>query len=84
MHDQLANSAPHVTRQELGVLRLLACGLGTVAIAEQMGIAPRSVRNYISVLRRKTGCTERTQLVDWYRQRYNSNQPALPKDQPVA
>ena len=56
--------------KELQVLKLLAQGLGTIAIAEQLGIDPRSVQNYITTLRRKIGCAERIQLVDWYNRMY--------------
>lgn len=56
--------------QELSVLRLLVGGMGTVQIAEALGIDPRSVQNYITRLRRKTGCAQRTQLVAWYERRY--------------
>ncbi|MEM8533458.1 MAG: response regulator transcription factor [Chloroflexota bacterium] len=58
--------------QELKVLQLLSSGLGTSAIAEELSIDPRSAQNYITTLRRKTGCRERTQLVEWYRQIYYS------------
>jgi DNA-binding NarL/FixJ family response regulator len=60
----------HLAPKELNVLKLLAQGLGTIAIAEQLGIDPRSVQNYITALRRKLGCAERTQLVDWYKRMY--------------
>ena len=60
----------HLTPKEFDVLKLLAQGLGTVAIAKQIGIGPRSVQNHITNLRRKLGCAERTQLLVWYRQRY--------------
>jgi DNA-binding NarL/FixJ family response regulator len=53
--------------RELEVLQLITEGLGTKAIAERLGIAGQTVSNYIYTLYRKTGCTERTQLVDWYR-----------------
>lgn len=59
--------------KELNVLKLLAHGLGTIAIAEQLGIDPRSVQNYITTLRRKIGCNERTQLVDWYKRMYGGD-----------
>jgi DNA-binding NarL/FixJ family response regulator len=61
----------HLAPKELNVLKLLAQGLGTVAIAEQLGIDPRSAQNYVTTLRRKTGCEERTQLVDWYKRMYD-------------
>jgi len=60
----------HLAPKELNVLKLLVQGLGTTAIAEQLGIDPRSVQNYITTLRRKLGCAERTQLVDWYKRMY--------------
>jgi DNA-binding NarL/FixJ family response regulator len=62
----------HLTPKELSVLKLLAQGLGTVVIAEQLGIDPRSVQNYITALRRKIGCEERTQSVNWYRRMYTA------------
>jgi DNA-binding NarL/FixJ family response regulator len=60
----------HLAPKELNVLKLLAQGLGTSAIAEQLAIDPRSVQNYITTLRRKIGCEERIQLVDWYKRMY--------------
>jgi DNA-binding NarL/FixJ family response regulator len=60
----------HLAPQELSVLKLLARGLGTYAIAVQLGIDPRSAQNHITTLRRKTNCAERTQLVDWYQRMY--------------
>jgi len=56
--------------KELTVVKLLAQGLQTNAIAEQLGIDPRSAQNYITTALRKTGCSSRTQLVDWYRRMY--------------
>lgn len=63
-----------LTPQEIHVLRLLAEGLGTVAIAEQIGIDPRSVQNHITTLRRKLGCRERTQLVAWYQRTFENSE----------
>ena len=57
-----------LTQSEIRVVALLAQGLGTVQIAHQMGINPRSAQNYLTTLRRKLGCAERVQLVRWYRQ----------------
>jgi DNA-binding NarL/FixJ family response regulator len=53
--------------QEVSTLILLAQGLGTQAIADELGIDPRTVQGYINALLRKTGCSERTQLANWYR-----------------
>lgn len=59
-----------LTPKEQIALKLLAQGLSTLEIAAQMRIDPRSVQNYITSMRRKTGCFQRTQLVDWYRRTY--------------
>ncbi len=58
--------APSPDPQELSVLKLLAQGLGTEAIADHLGIDPRTVHNYILRLRQKTGYDQRTQLAFWY------------------
>lgn len=65
----------HLAPQELNVLKLLAQGMGTMAIASQLGIDARTVQNYITGLRRKLGCAERTQLVDWYKRMYRGERP---------
>ena len=70
----------HISPKELSVLKLLAQGLETIAIAEQLGIDPRSVQNHITTLRRKLGCAERTQLVDWYRRMYGIAPPESTDD----
>ena len=53
--------------QEVQVLTLLAQGMSTVEIAGELVLDPRTVQHYIGVLMRKTGCSERVQLVNWYR-----------------
>jgi DNA-binding NarL/FixJ family response regulator len=60
-----------LTPKELVSLKLLAQGLTTPEIAAQLQIDPRTVQNYITSMRRKTGCLQRTQLVDWYRRTYD-------------
>ncbi len=64
------SSQHRLTPQELSVLKLLAQGLSTTAIADQLGIDPRSVQNYILRLRNKTGCEERIELAAWYQRVY--------------
>lgn len=59
-----------LTPKELVALKLLSQGLTTPEIAAQLQIDPRTVQNYITSMRRKTGCIQRTQLVDWYRRTY--------------
>jgi DNA-binding NarL/FixJ family response regulator len=67
--EQAIQQAP-LSPKELVALKLLAQGLGTVQIAEQMGVNVHTAQNYITILRRKTGCMQRTQLVEWYRRVY--------------
>lgn len=59
--------------QEVNVLRLMASGLGTTAIAHELAIDGRTVQNYITSVRRKTGLFERTQLVNWYLRTYGAS-----------
>lgn len=73
--DQTA-SDPNYDRllpRELMALKLLAQGLSTEQIADAMGIDPRSVQNYVTVLRRKTGSNGRQQLIEWYRRVYSDS-----------
>lgn len=65
---------PRFAPQELSVLKLLAQGLGTEAIADQLGLGARTVRNYLSQIRIKTGCDERTQLAAWYQRTYGTGE----------
>jgi DNA-binding NarL/FixJ family response regulator len=62
-----ARKTSGLTPREWDVLVLVAKGLGNDDIAVQLGVAYQTIGNYISSLYGKTGCTERTQLVDWYR-----------------
>ncbi len=56
-----------LTPREWDVLGLIAEGQGTDEIAAQLGLAYQTVSNYVSSLYAKTGCSERTKLVGWYR-----------------
>jgi DNA-binding NarL/FixJ family response regulator len=49
------------------VLRLIAEGLTEIEIAEELGIAPRTVRMHADVLRIKLGVARRRQLPSAYR-----------------
>jgi DNA-binding NarL/FixJ family response regulator len=57
--------------KELNTVMLIAQGFKTEEIAAQMGIDPRTVQNYVSSAMRKTGCSNRVQLADWYRRTYD-------------
>jgi DNA-binding NarL/FixJ family response regulator len=54
--------------QELRVLKLVAQGMKTRDIADDLSIDPRTAQNYITSLYQKTGCETRAQLVIWYNQ----------------
>jgi two-component system, NarL family, invasion response regulator UvrY len=60
----------HLTPRELTVIALVAQGLNTLEIAQQLGIEPRGVQNHVSNCLQKTGCRQRLELVPWYLQRY--------------
>ncbi len=58
-----AGGAPHVTlgltEREGEVLRLVAQGLTNAAVASRLGLAPKTVRNQVSVILDKLGVTSR-------------------------
>jgi len=59
--------------QEERVLKLIAHGSTTKAVAANLNIDPRTALNYVRDLYAKTGCEDRSQLVIWYRQRCNGD-----------
>lgn len=54
---------PSLSRRELQVLQLMACGLGTADIAEQLGISRITARNHITHVLAKLGARTRLQAV---------------------
>jgi len=52
-----------LTRRELEVLRLLVSGTSNRAIAQQLAVSDKTVRNYVSSLYRKLGIESRGQLI---------------------
>ncbi|ABX07700.1 two component transcriptional regulator, LuxR family (plasmid) [Herpetosiphon aurantiacus DSM 785] len=59
--------------REIHILEHLSQGLGTIDIANELNIDGRTVQNYITNLRKKLNCLERSQLVIWYRTMYGQN-----------
>ncbi len=55
--------APRLTRRQGDVLRLLAAGLPSQEIAQQLRLRPMTVRHHLSALYRKLGCRTGTQAV---------------------
>lgn len=56
--------------QELRVLKLVAQGMKTRDIGDNLNIDPRTAQNYITGLYQKTGCETRAELAIWYRQHF--------------
>ncbi|WP_409496349.1 LuxR C-terminal-related transcriptional regulator [Amycolatopsis sp. cmx-11-12] len=54
---------PRLTSREHEVLDLLAGGLGVPAIARQLGLAPKTVRNVVSSVHAKVGTDDRAVLL---------------------
>jgi DNA-binding CsgD family transcriptional regulator len=52
----------HFTSREHDVLRLLSQGLANKTMASVLGISPHTVRDHISTMLMRTGCTNRIQL----------------------
>jgi DNA-binding NarL/FixJ family response regulator len=52
-----------LTARELEVLRALAGGASNLAIAKELGISPKTLRNHISNIYRKLGIFDRAQAV---------------------
>jgi DNA-binding NarL/FixJ family response regulator len=61
-------AAPHIalgiTEREAGVLRLVATGLTNQAIAARLGLAPKTVRNVVSVVFVKLGVSSREEAIN--------------------
>lgn len=67
--DPSSTPVPQLSRRELEVLRLLACGTKTAQIAESLGISPITARNHITNLLSKLGAENRLQAVLYASQR---------------
>lgn len=58
-----AEPFPDLTESERGVLALMAQGLNNAAIARELFLAPKTVRNYISSIFRKLAVADRSQAI---------------------
>ncbi len=54
---------PELTASEQSVLRLLATGLNNGAIAQRLGLSPKTVRNYVSTIFGKLQVADRAQAI---------------------
>ena len=58
-----------LTPRERGVLERVAKGMDNQEIAAELGLAPQTVRNYISAIYDKLGVRSRAEAVVWARER---------------
>lgn len=58
-----ATAFPHLTERELRLLSLLAQGMDNPAIGRRLGLAPKTVRNQVSLLLTKIGAADRAAAV---------------------
>ena len=58
--------------RELLCLRYMAQGLDNQAICLRMDVGLRTIENYVSRIRAKTGCKSRSQMAAWYHLVYGS------------
>ena len=56
-------SFPDLTDSERSVLRLMATGANNTAIARELSLSPKTVRNYISNIFRKLQVADRAQAI---------------------
>jgi DNA-binding NarL/FixJ family response regulator len=54
---------PELTESERGVLRLMAVGVNNHAIAQRLGLSPKTVRNYVSNIFGKLQVADRAQAI---------------------
>jgi DNA-binding NarL/FixJ family response regulator len=54
---------PELTESERGVLRLMAAGANNQAIAQRLGLSPKTVRNYVSNIFGKLQVADRAQAI---------------------
>lgn len=63
---QYARPMVQLSPQEARLLPLLADGLGNREIGQRLSLSEHTVRNYLSRLYGKVGCSSRTSVVSWY------------------
>jgi predicted ATPase/DNA-binding CsgD family transcriptional regulator len=63
--ERTAGQAEGMSRRELQVALLVAQGLADKEIAARLGISVRTAEHHVGQLRRKLGCSSRTQIATW-------------------
>lgn len=64
-----ARSRSQLSRREQQLLELLCAGLTNKEIANQLHLSEHTVKNHVHRILRKTGTTDRVELIDLYRSR---------------
>jgi DNA-binding NarL/FixJ family response regulator len=59
--------------REREALAYVVRGLENLDIADRMGVALRTVENYMTAIHKKTGCTTLAQMRVWYHRMYGAN-----------
>jgi DNA-binding NarL/FixJ family response regulator len=62
-----ARNCSHLSRREQQLLRLLCAGLTNKEIANQLHLSEHTVKNHVHRILRKSGATDRVELIDLYR-----------------
>jgi two-component system, NarL family, response regulator DevR len=62
-----AHNRSHLSRREQELLRLLCTGLTNKEIANQLHLSEHTVKNHVHRILRKTGTSDRVELIDLYR-----------------
>jgi len=61
--ERLSDPFPELTTRERQVLQLLTSGLSTTAVAERLGLAPKTVTNHAAAVFAKLGVSSRAEAV---------------------
>ena len=61
--ERLSDPFPGLTTRERQVLQLLTSGLSTTAVAERLGLAPKTVTNHAAAVFAKLGVSSRAEAV---------------------
>lgn len=60
------NEKPILITKELLILKLFSEGLLRDEVAKEIGVAPKTLRVYLSVIYEKLGCKKLHQAIVWY------------------
>ena len=61
--DRFAPALPELTQRERQIVDLVAHGLGNIAVARQLSLSEKTVRNQLSAILAKLGARDRAELI---------------------